>query len=250
MFNRAGSSPERGQRRKLPMLSVAVVASGVFVALGGPAAAADGLISARDIAKGAVTGKAIKNGAVGSKDLSKRAKLALKGATGAGGATGATGERGANGLNGPNGPNGANGADGLDGLNGDDGSNGTNGTNGTNGAAGVLGPLSATAGAVVLATATPPTTVISLTVPAGDYIVFAKTQLTHSGAGDTVECLLKAGGLTIDQVAMKTLPALAAIPVSMQAVTSTAPTQLSVQCDVSVANGSADFSSLIAIPKT
>jgi hypothetical protein len=112
----------------------------------------------------------------------------------------------------------------------------------------VLGPLSATAGAVVLATATPPTTVISLTVPAGDYVVFAKTQLTHSGAGDSVECLLKAGALTIDQVAMKTLPALAAIPVSMQAVTSTAPTQLSVQCDVSVANGSADFSSLIAIP--
>ena len=47
---------------------------------------------------------------------------------------------------------------------------------------------------------------------------------------------------------MKTLPALAAIPVSLQAVTTTSPTQLSVECDVTTANGSASFSSLIAIP--
>ena len=49
---------------------------------------------------------------------------------------------------------------------------------------------------------------------------------------------------------MKTLPALAAIPASLQAVTTTtaSPTQLSVQCSVAVANGSANFSSLIAIP--
>ena len=48
---------------------------------------------------------------------------------------------------------------------------------------------------------------------------------------------------------MKTLPALAAIPASLQAVTTTAsPTQLSVQCDVAVADGAANFGSLIAIP--
>ena len=48
---------------------------------------------------------------------------------------------------------------------------------------------------------------------------------------------------------MKTLPALAAIPVSLQAVTTTTSTSLlSVECDVQVANGSANFSSLIAIP--
>ena len=101
-----------------------------------------------------------------------------------------------------------------------------------------------------LPTASPPTTVVELAVPAGNYVVLAKTQLSHTGAGDSVECTLKAGAATIDQVAMKTLPALAAIPASLQAVTTTttSPTVLSVQCSVLVANGAANFSSLIAIP--
>lgn len=90
---------------------------------------------------------------------------------------------------------------------------------------------------------------VELTVPAGSYVVLAKTQLSHTGAGDSVECSLNAGVATIDQIAMKTLPALAALPASMQAVTTAAtPTQLSVQCSVLVANGSANFNSLIAIP--
>jgi hypothetical protein len=91
--------------------------------------------------------------------------------------------------------------------------------------------------------------VVELAVPAGNYVVLAKSQLSHTGAGDTVECFLKAGTTTLDQVAMKTLPALAAIPASLQAITiTTSPTQLSVQCNVAVANGAANFSSLIAIP--
>ena len=123
------------------------------------------------------------------------------------------------------------------------------GTNGLNGADGVLAPRSAAAaGPTALPTATPPTVVVSLTVPAGNYVVFAKTQLTHSGAGDTVDCVLRAGATAIDQVAMKTLPALAALPVSLQAVTTTSPTQLSLECDVTTANGSASSSSLIALP--
>jgi hypothetical protein len=71
-----------------------------------------------------------------------------------------------------------------------------------------------------------------------------------TGAGDSVECVLKSGATTVDQVAMKTLPALAAIPASLQAViaTTASQTQLSVQCFVAVANGSANFTSLIAIP--
>ena len=36
---------------------------------------------------------------------------------------------------------------------------------------------------------------------------------------DSIECLLKSGSTTLDQIAMKTLPALAAIPASLQAVT-------------------------------
>ena len=118
-----------------------------------------------------------------------------------------------------------------------------NGTNGT------IAPLSAKQGATALPTGSALTTVVELAVPAGNYVVLAKTQLSHTGAGDTVECFLKAGAATIDQIAMKTLPALAAIPASLQAVaTTTSPTQLSVQCKVAVANGAGNFSSLIAIP--
>lgn len=150
---------------------------------------------------------------------------------------------GASGINGANGPNGANGIDGTDGTNGVNGIDGTDGINGT------IAPLSATRGLTPLPTASPPTTVVDLMVPAGSYVVLAKTQLSHTGAGDTVDCTLKTGATTIDQVSMKTLPALAAIPASLQAVTtSTSPSQLSVQCAVLIANGSANFSSLIAIP--
>jgi hypothetical protein len=254
----------------------------LFVVLGGSAIAATGLIHAGDIAPGAVTGKAIRSGAVEPNDLSQstRALLAgakggastpgsagsngadgaegVKGSAGADGAKGTNGVNGANGANGSNGANGANGAegakgangtDGTDGTDGTNGANGSNGANGANGANGTITPLSAKQGLTALPTASPPTTVVELTVPAGNYVVLAKTQLSHTGAGDSVECLLKAGSLTLDQVAMKTMPALAALPASLQAVTTiTTPTQLSVQCSVSVANGSANFNSLIAIP--
>jgi hypothetical protein len=168
------------------------------------------------------------------------------GADGGKGADGVNGTNGANGANGANGPNGANGVNGTDGTDGAKGSNGTNGVNGTNG---TIAPLSAKQGETLLPTGSALSTVVELTVPAGNFVVLAKTQLSHTGAGDSVTCFLKAGTATIDQIAMKTLPALAAIPASLQAVTTTASsTQLSVQCVVAVANGAANFSSLIAIP--
>lgn len=172
------------------------------------------------------------------------------GANGVDGAKGSDGVNGANGANGANGPNGANGANGIDGSDGADGTDGTNGVNGTNGINGTIAPLSAKQGATALPTGPSATTVVELAVPAGSYVVLAKTQLSHTGAGDSVECSLKAGATTLDQIAMKTLPALAAIPASLQAVViaSSSPTQLSVQCGVAVANGSANYSSLIAIP--
>lgn len=247
------------QRRRWPTPALVLAGLALFVVLGGSAVAATGLIHAGDIAPGAVTGKAIRSGAVEPKDLSVGTRALFVGTPGAGGAKGETGAagsggtNGANGANGPNGPNGANGTNGtngIDGIDGTDGVNGTNGTDGTDGTDGTIKPLSAKQGLTALPTGGPPTTVVELTVPAGNYVVLAKTQLSHTGAGDSVECLLKAGAATLDQVAMKTLPALAAIPASLQAVTTvaTSPTQLSVQCSVAVANGSANFNSLIAIP--
>ena len=114
---------------------------------------------------------------------------------------------------------GTNGTAGLNGIDGADGADGLDGSNGT------IAPLSATDPQTDLPTATPPTTVVELTVPAGNYVVLAKTQLSHTGAGDSIDCLLKAGGVTLDRIGMKTLPALAAMPASLQAVaTLLAPT--------------------------
>lgn len=280
MMKRARSSGQR-KRRRWPTPSIILSGLALFVVLGGSSVAATGLIRTGDIASQAVTSRAIKDRAVQPRDLSMRTRALLaggkagangaegpkgtngtngangangpngaNGAEGAKGTNGTDGTNGANGANGPNGANGTNGIDGADGTDGTDGIDGVNGTNGTNGANGTITPLSAKQGLTALPTGSPSTTVVELTVPAGNYVVFAKTQLSHSGAGDSIECLLKAGDVTLDQVAMKTMPALAAIPASLQAVTTiaTSPTQLSVQCAVAVADGSADFNSLIAIP--
>ena len=291
MTNRRPATSAKGLRRWLPSPAMSLACTALFLALGGSAFAARGLIQAGDIAPGAVTGKAIRRGAVEPKDLSAgtRALLGSQGVSGVNGATGTTGTgganggkgetgpagtpgvngangpngangaegpKGSNGANGANGPNGANGTNGVDGTNGtnglkgEPGTNGTNGTNGINGTNGTISPLSSEQGVTALPTSAPPTIIVGLSVPAGHYVVLAKTELTHTGAGDTVECTLKSGATTVDQIAMKTLPALAAIPAGLQAVvTTTGPsTQLSVQCAVLVANGSASSSSLIAIP--
>jgi Collagen triple helix repeat (20 copies) len=273
---RAFRSPRIHERRTFPLPSMVVAGVALFIALGGTAIAAGSLIHARNIAAGAVTSRTIRNGSIVPKDLSSKTRDLLYGANGKNGIAGTNGTAGTNGANGANGPNGANGVDGTNGADGSNGTNGingaagangangpngangvdgtngadgTNGTNGTNGINGTIVPLSATKGLTALPTASPPTTVVELTVPAGNYVVLAKTQLSHTGAGDSVECSLKAGAATVDQIAMKTLPALAAIPASLQAVTTVvSPSQLSVQCTVLVANGSANFSSLIAIP--
>jgi hypothetical protein len=251
--------------------------------------AAKGLLTGKDIKNGSLTGADIKRQSLGPALFSDSAKDSLSGHEGPTGARGAAGPAGLTGLaglpgvaggagtNGASGPAGSDGSDGTDGTDGIAGTNGTNGlagvnginglagsdgadgtnglagTNGSNGANGVNGtitPLWATAGLTALPTASPPTTVVFLdNVPAGRYVVLAKTQLSHTGAGDSIDCALKAGNTTVDQIAMKTLPALAAVPASLQAViTVPSTTQLSVECDVFTANGAANFSSLIAMP--
>lgn len=264
MIKRAARNSATRTRRVRPTPSFLLAGVALFIALGGSAVAATGLIHAGDIAPGAVTSKAIRKGAVEPRDLSASARAligsgqtvagtkgdtgsATQGPAGASGSNGANGAEGAKGSNGANGPNGANGIDGTNGL---VGTNGTNGTSGVNGVNGTVKPLSAKQGVTALPTGAPSTTVVELTVPAGNYVVLGKTELSHTGAGDSVECLLKSGATTIDQAAMKTLPALAATSASLQSVTTTTgpSTQLTIQCAVAVANGSANFNSLIAIP--
>ena len=252
--------------------SLTVIATLVLVLSASTGAlAAKGLLTGKDIRNGSLTGADIRTHSLGPALFSDSARNVLSGHEGPTGERGAAGPAGVPGLpglaggagtNGTAGPAGTNGSDGTDGT---DGINGTNGTNGTNGLAGVNGingaagsdgadgtitPLSATAGLIALPTASPPTTVVFLdNVPVGTYVVLAKTQLSHTGAGDSIDCTLKAGNAIVDQIAMKTLPALAAVPASLQAVVEVlSTTQLSVECDVFTANGAANFSSLIAMP--
>jgi hypothetical protein len=172
------------------------------------------------------------------------------GATGAIGSVGATGATGAIGSTGVGATGvGGGGATGPIGATGIGGASGSIGATGAPGVDGTITPLAATGGVVALPTASPLVTVVSLTVPAGRYVILAKTQLAQTGAGDSIDCTLKTGTTTLDQSSLKTLPALAAGSVSLQAVTTVGATsQLSVQCLVEVANGTANFSSLIAIP--
>jgi hypothetical protein len=224
----------------------------LVLAISSGAFAMEALLTGAHIQNGSLTGVDIKKQSLGADLLTTSAKKSLRGPRGSEGAHGPAGAAGPAGLVG-SGAAGANGTNGLAGTNGTVGTNGTNGapgTAGTNGTNGTVTPLSATTGTTVLPPTGSPIVVISLAVPTpGKYVVMAKTQLYQSGAGDAIDCVLKANSISIDQVAMKTLPALAEVPVSLQAVTTvTANSQFSVECDMRTADGTASFNSLIAIP--
>jgi len=97
-------------------------------------------------------------------------------------------------VEGPAGKNGTNGRTGKTGFNGKNGANGTNGTNGTNGAS--LGLNDVNKGPITLKAEVGDQAVATLSnVPAGGYILFAKTQIENlTGAGVHVTCKLQAGG--------------------------------------------------------
>lgn len=97
------------QRRWWPTPSVILSGVALFVVLGGSAVAATGLIHAGDIAPGAVTGKAIRSGAVEPKDLSASTRALLTDAGGAQGEAGAAGKAGSAGADGAKGTSGTNG---------------------------------------------------------------------------------------------------------------------------------------------
>ena len=125
----------------------------------------------------------------------------------------------------------------------------TTGAAGIDGLNGTVTPLAASGGVIALPTGSAPIAVVTLQVPAGSYIVLAKSQVSQTGAGDAVTCTLNVAGAEVDEDTMKTMPALAAIPMSLQAVIApTSTSTVNVTCSVMVANGAANFSSLIAIP--
>jgi hypothetical protein len=101
---------------------------------------------------------------------------------------------------GPAGKNGANGKNGATGKNGSNGKNGTNGTNGTNGA---VNGYSASGSESVGFTGGKEATILTKSLPAGSYVITAKTVLSATAAITGIRavaaCELLDGGPPLDR---------------------------------------------------
>jgi hypothetical protein len=184
-----------------PLFLVAVLA--LVLGLGGTATAAK-LIGSKDVKNNSLTGADVKNGSIGAKDLSKAAKLELRGAAGtaASGAAGSTGAAGATGSVGPVGPQGP------AGPKGDQGAPGAQGATGEKGEKGDIGPSNAFSTGKGSWTAPDSMgAVLTLNLPAGEYVFNAKTDISNDSAGDDVECRIKANGVILDTTHRLNIPA-------------------------------------------
>ncbi len=140
-----------------------IAALALFIAIGGTATAASGLINGKKIKKGTVTAKQIKNKTITKSKLAPSTVSALKGQAGPAGAAGATGPAGATGTTGP---------------------------------AGIVVPETAVGSAVDLQSDTL-TEVVSLDLDPGSYMFTARaTIVSHaSGPGALLGC-----SLAVDEV--------------------------------------------------
>jgi hypothetical protein len=179
-----------------PSAAMVVSLIALFVALGGTGYAAL-LLPKNSVGSGQVI-----NGSLQKADLAKATVSALKGNVGrqgaqgpAGpqGAPGAAGAAGTAGTAGPAGPAGVAGATGPVGATGPQGPSGPQGIPGIQGEPGPVGPSSAmsnytnTSG---LRIDTTKTTIDSLTLSAGSYVVMGATTVTNSAANENAVCTL------------------------------------------------------------
>lgn len=210
-------------RRRLPRPATVLASIAVFAALAGTATAASSLIDGKEIKRGTITGKQIKNKSLALNKLAPAAVKSLQGATGA---------------RGPEGPRGATGA------------TGAKGETGAQGPAGIVNPASGgNSGSTNIADGDEE---LLLTVPvatAGTYVVSAKVNLFAVQAAAKVECRLAAGLSDVDGIQWTAGAANSRQPVSLQAVASAAPgNPLRLFCSFDEGNGSAFESKLVAIP--
>jgi hypothetical protein len=177
---------------------MAVAFTALVVALTGTAAAATVLITkSSQVKSGVITGRHVKNGSLGARDLSSSARSSLKGAAGSAGVGGAAGPKGDTGATGPKGDTGATGPK---------GDPGTNGTDGRDGQAGPQGPsdvyvLSGSQFPAALGTSIPPYSTVALTraLPAGNYAITARVPVNNNTASvRTASCFLGTASSTDD----------------------------------------------------
>jgi hypothetical protein len=94
-------------------------------------------------------------------------------------------------IQGVPGKNGTNGTNGTNGSNGTNGTSGTNGTNGVNGASAGLNDFND--GPVIITTAGEHVVATMSSVPAGNYILTGKLEVTNNATPLFVDCFLRAG---------------------------------------------------------
>ncbi|HNC93919.1 MAG TPA: collagen-like protein [Solirubrobacterales bacterium] len=223
-----------------PATLIALMA--LFVAVGGTATAASGLINGKNIKPRTITSKQLKRGAVGTRQIRNKAisKTKLKPAllkslkkTGATGATGAQGVPGEQGIPGPQGPKGATGA------------KGATGPKGAQGPAGIVTPQHAgnfnnqnIKGANV--------PMVTDNVPARSYVVMAKVAATATAASG-LDCQLKAGDFVIDRSSTEFDAMFDQSFVYVQGVAPAGTTQVRMLCSTNVET-QINNRSIISIP--
>ena len=230
--------------------STVLAAVALFIVIGGTATAASGLISGNKIKPGTITAKQIKNKTITKAKLAPATVRSLKGAMGPAGPAGADGLRGATGSAGTNGVDGAPGATGATGPAGINGATGATGSTGATGpaAVGSFDPyhLELTNAALPADTQT---TLITLDIPAGTYMVTAKANLTsnHAGGSNFMQCAVWFDGVSAVDEAQVDLCFNETANVSMAAVAELTDTS-DRRCTSTDGNGNTNNLKLIAVP--
>jgi hypothetical protein len=204
---------ENRRTRRLPSPATVLASIAVFAVLAGSATAATSLINGKDIKKGTVTGKQIKNKSLSIKELSKGAVKKLRGATGP---RGERGERGETGARGP---------------------------------AGIVAPLFGEDASENIADGQAKNLITIPVATSGTYVISAKANILAIQAAVEVECNIEAGGDGADFIQWDAPVADSRSPVSLQGVAPVAAGQTIVlRCRFDEGNGSAYGSKLTAIP--
>jgi hypothetical protein len=186
---------------------------------GGTAYAASQLVP-----KDSVGSAQIKKGAVTPGKLSSAAKDAMTGATGPEGPKGDTGPQGVAGAKGDAGPKGETGAKGDSGVPGDPGAKGDQGE---------IGPSDAYSARATLKAVMPGfgyQPIVSVALPAGNYVVSATQTAESEGGQSTVECAIFSGSTSVGTFYARIPTGLSGTVAGEATIALSAATSVSEQC--------------------
>jgi hypothetical protein len=209
-------------RSKLTYANVMVSILAFCVFGGGTAFAASQLVP-----KQSVGSAQIKKGAVTPGKLSSAAKETMTGAVGPVGPKGDTGPQGLPGIHGDTGPKGETGAKG------DPGVAGVPGDPGAKGEQGETGPSDVYSARLKLKSINPGfgyQTVVSVALPAGNYLVSATQTAESEGGQSTVECAIFAGSASVTTFYSRVPNLLSGTVAGQATITLSAATTVSEEC--------------------